>query len=743
MPIKSSNFMPFLKKNTNNNKSNLTMKVYQTNEIKNIALLGNDGAGKTTLTEALLYEAGIISRRGRITQKNTVSDYFPVEQEYGYSVFSTVFHVEWNNKKLNIIDCPGADDFVGAAMTALNVTDTALLLINGQYGPEVGTQNHFRYTEKLGKPVIFLINQLDSEKCDYHQVLDSLINIYGPKVIPIQYPLNEGPDFNSLIDVLLMKKYSWKPEGGAPIIEDIPAEEMDKAMEMHRALVEAAAENDEELMEKFFDTEALTEDELRIGIRRGLATRSMFPVFCVCATKDMGVRRLMEFLGNVVPFVDEMPQVHNTRGEEVKPDPNAPTSLYFFKTANEPHIGGVQYFKVMSGKVHEGDDLTNTDRGSKERIAQLFCCAGANRIKVEELVAGDIGCTVKLKDVRTGNTLAGKDCENRFNFVKYPDPKYIRAVKAENEGDTEKMVAAIQKMAQEDPTWILEQSKELRQTLVKGQGEFHLRTLKWRMENNEKINIRFEEPKIPYRETITKAARADYRHKKQSGGAGQFGEVHLIVEPYYDGMPDPTSYKFGNQEFKINAKSKEEVDLEWGGKLVFINSVVGGAIDTRFMPAILKGIMSRMEQGPLTGSYARDVRVVVYDGKMHPVDSNELSFMLAGRHAFSDAFKEAGPKLLEPIYDVEVFVPGDKMGDVMSDLQGRRGMIIGSESENGYEKLIAKVPLKSLSSYSTTLSSITGGRASFIMKFASYELVPTDIQQKLMKEFEEQNKDED
>ncbi|MEE0521409.1 MAG: elongation factor G [Bacteroidaceae bacterium] len=719
------------------------MKVYQTNEIKNIALLGNDGAGKTTLTEAMLYEAGIISRRGRITAKNTVSDYFPVEQEYGYSVFSTVFHVEWNNKKLNIIDCPGADDFVGAAMTALNVTDTALLLINGQYGPEVGTQNHFRYTEKLGKPVIFLVNQLDSEKFDYHQVLDNLIDIYGSKVIPIQYPLNEGPNFNSLIDVLLMKKYTWKPEGGEPTIEDIPEEEKEKAMAMHRALVEAAAENDEELMEKFFDTETLTEDELRTGIRKGLATRSMYPVFCVCATKDMGVRRLMEFLGNVVPFVDEMPQVHNTRGEEVQPDPKAPTSLYFFKTANEPHIGGVQYFKVMSGTVHEGDDLTNTDRGSKERMAQIFACAGANRIKVEELVAGDIGCTVKLKDVRTGNTLAGKDCDNRFNFVKYPNPKYIRAVKAVNEADTEKMVAAIQKMAQEDPTWILEQSKELKQTLVKGQGEFHLRTLKWRLENNEKISIRFDEPKIPYRETITKAARADYRHKKQSGGAGQFGEVHLIVEPYYDGMPDPTSYKFGNQEFKINVKGKEEVDLEWGGKLVFINSVVGGAIDTRFMPAILKGIMSRMEQGPLTGSYARDVRVIVYDGKMHPVDSNELSFMLAGRHAFSDAFKEAGPKLLEPIYDVEVFVPGDKMGDVMSDLQGRRGMIIGSESENGYEKLIAKVPLKSLSSYSTTLSSITGGRASFIMKFASYELVPTDLQQKLMKEFEEQSKDED
>ena len=719
------------------------MKVYQTNEIKNIALLGNDGAGKTTLTEALLYEAGIISRRGRITAKNTVSDYFPVEQEYGYSVFSTVFHVEWNGKKLNIIDCPGSDDFVGAAMTALNVTDTALLLINGQYGPEVGTQNHFRYTEKLGKPVIFLVNQLDSDKCDFNQVVEQLTDIYGSKVVPVQYPLNEGPNFNSLIDVLLMKKYSWKPEGGAPIIEPIPEDQMEKAMAMHKALVEAAAENDETLMEKFFESDELTEDEMREGIRKGLAARSIFPVFCVCAVKDMGVRRLMEFLGNVVPFVDEMPCVHNTRSEEVKPVTDGPTALYFFKTANEPHIGGVQYFKVMSGKVREGDDLTNSDRGSKERMAQIFACAGANRIKVDEMVAGDIGCTVKLKDVRTGNTLVGKDCDHRFNFVKYPNPKYIRAVRAENEADTEKMVAAIQRMSQEDPTWILEQSKELKQTLVKGQGEFHLRTLKWRMENNEKIKIVFDEPKIPYRETITKAARADYRHKKQSGGAGQFGEVHLIVEPYYDGMPDPTTYKFGNQEFKITMKGKEEIDLEWGGKVVFINSVVGGAIDARFMPAILKGVMSRMEQGPLTGSYARDVRVIVYDGKMHPVDSNELSFMLAGRHAFSDAFKAAGPKLLEPIYDVEVFVPSDKMGDVMSDLQGRRGMIVGSESEGGYEKLIAKVPLKSLSNYSTALSSITGGRASFIMKFASYELVPTDIQQKLMAEFEASNKDEE
>ncbi|MCI6823695.1 MAG: elongation factor G [Bacteroidales bacterium] len=718
------------------------MKVYNSHEIKNIALLGNDGSGKTTLTEALLFESGLIKRRGRITAKNTVSDYFPVEQDYGYSVFSTVFHVEWMGKKLNIIDCPGSDDFVGAAMTALNVTDTAVLLINGQFGPEVGTQNHFRYTEKLAKPVIFLVNQLDSDNCDYDKILEDLTANYGTKVVPVQYPVKTGADFNSLIDVILMKKLTWGPDGGEPTIEDIPAEEMDKAQEMHRTLVEAAAENDEGLMEKFFETEQLTEDEMREGIRKGMVTRSIFPVFCVCATKNMGVGRLMEFLGNVVPFVDEMPAVHNTRGVEVPTDAAGPTSIYFFKTGVEPHIGEVQYFKVMSGTLHEGDDLLNADRGSRERMAQIFVCAGANREKVEQLEAGDIGCTVKLKDVRTGNTLNGKDCENRFNFIKYPNPKYTRAIKAVNEADTEKMMAALNRMRQEDPTWEVEQSKELRQILVHGQGEFHLRTLKWRLENLDKIAVEFYEQRIPYRETITKAARADYRHKKQSGGAGQFGEVHLIVEPYSDGMPDPTVYKFGNQEIRIAMKGKEEIPLEWGGKLVFINSVVGGAIDTRFMPAILKGIMSRMEQGPLTGSYARDVRVIVYDGKMHPVDSNEVSFMLAGRNAFSQAFKEAGPKILEPIYDVEVFVPAEKMGDVMSDLQGRRGMIVGMSSENGYEKLQAKVPLKEMSSYSTTLSSLTGGRASFIMKFASYELVPGDIQNKLVEAFEKEQEED-
>jgi len=718
------------------------MKIYETKEIKNIALLGSKGSGKTTLAEAMLYECGVIKRRGSVTANNTVCDYFPVEKEYGYSVFSTVFYAEFLNKKLNVIDCPGADDFVGSAITALNVTDTGVILVNAQYGVEVGTQNIFRTTEKLNKPVIFAMNQLDGEKADYENVLEQMREVFGPKVVPVQYPLASGPGFNAMIDVLLMKKYSWGPEGGVPTIEEIPAEEHDRAMEYHRALVEAAAENDETLMEKFFEEDHLTEDELRMGIRKGLIDRSIYPLFCVSAEKDMGVRRMMEFLGNVVPFVEDMPAPVDTAGDEIKPDSNGPLSIFVFKTTVEPHIGEVSYFKVMSGTLKAGADLDNITRGGKERFAQLFCVCGQLRTPIDELKAGDIGASVKLKDVRTGNTLDEKGCEIAFDFIKYPAPKYQRAIRPVTESDAEKLSGILTRMHEEDPTWIVEQSKELKQTILKGQGEFHLRTLKWRVENNDKMPIVFEEPKIPYRETITKAARADYRHKKQSGGAGQFGEVHLIVEPYSEGMPAPDTYRFGNQEFKMNVRDTQEIPLAWGGKLVVCNCIVGGAIDARFIPAIVKGLMDRMEQGPLTGSYARDVRVCIYDGKMHPVDSNEISFRLAGRNAFSQAFRDANPKVLEPVYDVEVLVPADVMGDVMSDLQGRRAVIMGMSSESGFEKISARVPLKEMSSYSTSLSSITGGRSSFTMKFSSYELVPGDVQEKLLKEYAEKNTEE-
>ena len=718
------------------------MKVYKTNEIKNIALLGSKGSGKTTLAEAMLFECGVIKRRGNIENGTTVCDYFPVEKEYGYSVFSTVFYAEFLNKKLNVIDCPGADDFVGNAITALNVTDTGVIVVNGQYGVEVGTQNIFRTTDQLHKPVIFAINQLDGEKADYDNVMAQMREAFGSRIVAVQYPIQCGPGFNAMIDVLLMKMYSWGPDGGVPTISEIPADQMEKAKELNRLLVEAAAENDEALMDKYIEQEMLTEDEMRLGIRKGLIDRSIYPVFCVSAAKDMGIRRMMEFLGNVVPFIDEMPAPLNTAGEEVRPDSNAPTSVYVFKTSVEPHIGEVSYFKVMSGTLKAGADLTNISKGTKERLAQIYATCGQIRTAVDELCAGDIGATVKMKDVKTGNTLNDKDCENVFDFIKYPAPKYQRAIKPANEADAEKLNAILTRMHEEDPTWIIEQSKELKQTIVSGQGEFHLRILKWRIENNEKLAIEYQEPKIPYRETITKASRADYRHKKQSGGAGQFGEVHLIIEPYTEGMPEPDTYRFGNQEFKMSVRDKQEIPLEWGGKLVVYNCIVGGAIDARFIPAIVKGLMDRMEQGPLTGSYARDVRVCIYDGKMHPVDSNEISFRLAGRNAFSEAFKNANPKILEPVYDVEVLVPSDKMGDVMSDLQGRRAIIMGMESEKGLEKISAKVPLKEMASYSTALSSITGGRSSFSMKFASYELVPGDVQDKLLKAYEATQKEE-
>ncbi|MDR2926773.1 MAG: elongation factor G [Cytophagaceae bacterium] len=719
------------------------MKTYQTDQIKNISLLGSSGSGKTTLVEAMLFECGVISRRGDILSKNTVSDYNRAEHEYGYSIFSSVIYAEWLEKKLNIIDNPGSDDFINGAITSLNVTDTAIMLINSTQGVEVGTENLFRYTEQLRKPVIFVVNQLDHEKANYDTSVENIYETFGKKAVVIQYPVNAGVDFNAVIDVLKMKMYQWKPEGGAPQILDIPAGEKEKADELHNALIEAAAANDDGLMELFFDKGSLDEEEMRQGIRIGLRKRDMFPIFCVAAGKDMGVRRLMEFLGNVVPSVSSMPAPKTSKDIEVVPDVNGSTSIFVFKTSIEPHLGEVSYFKVMSGKIIEGMDLYNTsNRDAKERISQLYCVAGNNRQKVTELLAGDIGATVKLKETKTGHTLNVKGTDYVFEPISYPNPKFRTAIKPVSESDDEKMGEVLTRMHEEDPTIIVEYSKELKQVIVHGQGEFHLNTMKWRMENLDRIPTEFYSPKIPYRETITKQARADYRHKKQSGGAGQFGEVHMIIEPYYDGMPVSTTYKFNGQEFKISVRDTEEVNLAWGGKLVFCNCIVGGSIDARFLPAILKGIMEKMEEGPLTGSYARDIRVCIYDGKMHPVDSNEISFKLAGRNAFRAAFKEAGPKILEPVYDVEVRVPSDRMGDVMSDLQGRRAMIEGMSSEKGFEVIKAKVPLKEMNKYSTSLSSITGGRAFYSMSFSKYEKVPPEIQEQLLAAYEAEQKEE-
>ena len=718
------------------------MKTYPTNEIKNVVLLGASGAGKTTLAEAMAFDGKVIDRRGSIETDSTLSDFTDIEHIYKRSIYSTLLFAEYNGYKLNIIDTPGADDFCGSLFSAFKVADVGVMLINAQNGFEVGTEIQARYARAHEKPIIAVINQLDSEKASWENSLESLRAASQVTPVIVQYPVNPGPNFDAFIDVLLMKMYKFKGDTGIREEMEIPAEEMERATELNRILTEAAAENDEALMELYFEKGVLTQDELRSGLKLGLAKRDVIPVFCASGKRDIGAKRLMEFIINVAPGPLKAPNFLTVDGDEIEPDSNGPTALFIFKNIVEPHLGEVTYFRVISGKVTEGMELVNSKTGNKEKISQLFAVAGKNRIKVTEMMAGDIGCTVKLKGTRTNQTLSTPGSNIEIEPIRFPDPRFRVAVKAVKTGEDEKLGELLNRANFEDPTILVEYSKELKQTILQGQGEHHLNILKWQLANLNKMEVEYFAPKIPYRETITKVATANYRHKKQSGGAGQFGEVWLVIEPYQEGMPEPSKYKVDGKELQVNIKSKEEVILDWGGKLIFYSAIVGGAIDARFLPAILKGIMEKMEEGPLTGSYARDIRVVVYDGKMHPVDSNELSFKLAGRNAFKEAFRKAGPKIMEPIYSVEVLVPSDKMGDVMSDLQNRRAMIEGMSSEKGFERLVARVPLAEMYRYSTTLNSLTNGRATYSMKFSSYEQVPSDVQEKLLKAYADTDKDE-
>lgn len=711
------------------------MKVYQTNEIRNIALVGGAKSGKTTLAECMLFEGGLINRRGSVDDKNTVSDYRQIELERQNSIASTVLFAEYKGKKINVIDCPGMDDFVGEVVAALKVADTALMVINAQNGVEVGAEIAWRYTSRDDKPVIFVVNHLEHDNSNFDETLRQLKAQFGAKVTPAQYPVNPGASFNSIIDLLKMKMLKFPAGGGAPEVLDIPADEKDKAEELQAALIENAAEADEALMEKFFENGTLTEEELQDGLRKGIANRDIYPLFCTNAKHNMGVGTLMEFLASSAPAPNEVPPVKTQDGKDLNCDPAQPFSALVFKTTIESHLGEISFFKIFNGELTEAMDVSNPRRGNKERISQIFSMYGKNRVKVDKMVAGDIGATIKLKDTLTNDTLNSlKNPDQEISPIVFPNPKITMAVKAKSSTDEEKLSGAMHEIHRMDQTLTVEHSKELKQMIIGGQGELHLNIVKWHVETIEKVPMEYIAPRIPYRETITKPAKSMYRHKKQSGGAGQFGEVHMMIQPYTEGM-EP------QKEFPI--RGVEEVKLSWGGKLILNNCIVGGAIDARFLPAIMKGLMEKMEEGPLTGSYARDIVVNIYDGKMHPVDSNEISFKLASRHAFREAFKNAGPKILEPIYDVEVIVPEEKMGDVMTDLQGRRAIILGMEAEGNYQKIKARVPLAEMNRYSTSLSSITSGRAMYSLSYAEYAQVPGDVQDKLLKEYEESLEEED
>ena len=720
------------------------MKNYSAKEIKNIVLIGAPGTGKTTLAEAMAFEGKVIDRRGSIETNNTISDNTDIEHEYKRSIYSTTLFTEFMGRKLNIIDCPGSDDFCGNLFSAFKVGDVGIMVMNAQNGWEVGDEIQSRYARILNKPLIGVINQLDGEKANFEATVEGIRAASTVKPVIVQYPVEVGPGFNSFIDVLMMKMYRFTDENGTREELEIPEDQLEYAQALNQELSEAAAVYDDALMELYFEKGALTQDDIRSGLKLGVANREVMPIFCSSGKRDIGTKRLMEFIINVAPgptTPTTAPKFVSTEGEELVADETLPTAVFVFKSQIEQHIGEITYFRVVRGKITEGMELVNSRTGNKEKLSQLFAVAGKNRIKVTELSAGDIGCTVKLKATRTNDTLAAAGAHVKVEPIVFPEPRYRAAVKAKEQGDEEKLGKLLNDIKYEDPTILVEYSKELKQTIIQGQGEHHLNIVKTRLANDNKLEIEYFAPKIPYRETITKVAQADYRHKKQSGGAGQFGEVHMVIEPYYEGMPEPTKYKVGGKEITVNIKGKEEYDLDWGGKLQFYNSIVGGAIDARFMPAILKGIMEKMDEGPLTGSYARDIRVIIYDGKMHPVDSNEISFKLAARNAFKDAFRNAGPKIMEPIYAVEVLTPSEYMGSVMSDLQNRRAMIMGMESDKGFDKLNARVPLSELYRYSTSLSSLTSGAATYTMQFSSYEQVPADVQDKLLKAYTDTDED--
>ena len=717
------------------------MKAYSTQNIRNVVLLGSTKSGKTTLSEAMLYEGKVIDRRGSVEAKNTVSDNAEIEQMNQRSIYATPLYAEFMDTKFNIIDTPGADDFVGGAVSAFKVCDTGVLVVNAQQGVEVGTQIYSRYAREYGIPMIVAVNQLDGEKASWETTLESMKETFGNKPVVVQYPVNVGPGFDGFIDVLKMKYYHFKDDSGKREDLEIPADRLEEAEELRNALIERAAEYDDTLMETFFEQGSLSEDEIRKGLGIGIREGAVMPIFCLSAKKDIGVKRLMEFTIRTAASPAERKCI--TKDEKViECKQEAPVSLFIYKTAVEPHLGEVAYFKVMSGELTEGMDLENPETGDKERISAIYAVAGKKKEKVTDLIAGDIGCTVKLRAAKTNVTLCAPGADICYKDIVFPHYKYRCAVKAKDAKDEEKVSEAMAKIAAEDPTYIIEYHKEQKQTILKGMGEQHVNILKWRLQNENKLEIEFSAPKISYRETITKVATADYRHKKQSGGAGQFGEVHLLIAPYQEGVDPGNRFKVDGKELVLNIKGKEEFDLPWGGKLEYYNCIVGGAIDARFMPAILKGINEKMSEGPLTGSLARDIRVYVYDGKMHPVDSNEISFVLAARNAFKEAFRVAGPKIMEPIYNVEVMTPTEYMGACMSDLQNRRAIIEGMGTDKGFDTIKARVPLAELYRYSTTLSSLSSGSATFTMDFADYQPVPGDVQEKLLKAYLEEEKED-
>jgi elongation factor G len=701
------------------------MNVYVPSNIRNVVLLGHSGSGKTTLAETMLFESGVISRRGSVKEGNTISDYHDIEKEKQKSVYSSLITLDWRGFKINLIDTPGTMDYFGEVIGPLKVAATGIYVLDAQNGVEVGTEALWKYTELYKTPSILVVNKVDEEKSDFWSVVEQAKERFGRQVVVVQYPYNEGSQFNAIIDVLKMTMYEFPESGGKPDKLPIPDSQKDRAQLLHNELIEAIAENDEMLMDLYFEKGELDEDEMREGLRKSMVNHDIFPLFCMSAEKNMGSGRLMGFIDNVAPSPLDMGSVPLVNGDSYTINPKDKPALFIFKTHSEPHVGDLSYFKVYAGSIQAGMDLVNATTGNSVRLGTLFTCQGNKRTEISSLTAGDIGAVVKLKDCGVNDTLHDKAGAVEFAKIEFPEPIIRTAIRSAKEGEDDKLASALHQLVREDPSLHVDHNQELRQMILSGQGEEHLAQVIYTLQNRYKIATELDEPKIPYRETITKTVRSTYKHKKQSGGAGQFADVHFLIEPWYEGITDPKD---------LHVRDRQEIDLSWGGKLVFLNCIVGGVIDTRFMPAILKGIMEKMENGPLTGSRARDVRVSVYDGSMHSVDSNDAAFKTASLMAFRKGFIDAAPQLMEPVYDITVRIPSEYMGDIMGDLATRRAQIQGMDSEGNMQVVKAKVPLAELYKYSTSLKSMTQGRASHSRVFSHYAPVPSHIQEKIVKE---------
>ena len=682
------------------------MKDFQTAQIRNIGLGGHGSSGKTILSEALLFNLKEISRIGSIEQGSTISDYNEDEINRQISLNTALMHGVWREHKINILDTPGYSDFFGEVVGAMRVVDTEFIVVSAASGVEVGTEQVWNEAKKQKVPRFFIINKLDRENLNFDQVYEGLVESFGHQVVLAQFPVETGPNFDSIIDLFRMKMLKFAKDGSGNFTEeDIPAGLADKAEELHLKLIEAVAESDDSLMEKYFDAGELTEEEFRSGFRKAVADDAVFPVFCASATSNVGVKRLLDIIVNFCPSPAERGEVEGLDGKSRKVDANEPMSAFIFKTLAEMHMGELSYFKVFSGVIKTGDDVINATTGNMERIGQMFILNGKNKKNVDHLRAGDIGTVVKLKSTHTGDTLCDKSNPIVYPKIDFPEPLIRTAIKPKAKGDEDKISNGLHTLHEEDPTFVYKQDSELRQTIVSGQGEMHLAIILQRLKQRFGVEVEEEEPRIPYRETIKKKAEAQGKFKKQSGGRGQYGDCHLRLEP-----------------------------MARGEKFEFVDAIVGGVIPGKFIPAVEKGVIETMEKGVLAGYPVVDVKVTVFDGSYHSVDSSEMAFKVAASMAFKKAFEQANPVMLEPIYNIEVRVPDEYMGDVMGDISSRRGKIMGMDSDGRFQVINAQVPLAELYRYSTTLRSITQGRGIHKRSFSHYEEVPSDLVHKIIEQ---------